>query len=164
MAETDHSRLETIFKIAFGVVVLLIIVTASVQVGFVRAGNQRTSDIKANQDEILVSQDQADRNLAVQACTSRYAATATAWEERADNYEAQIIRNALLELPLDRSLSDRSVEATDNAHELTRRRIGLADLAQDEATDRSNGFACPAIPERLEVAPLDPTDPSDPSP
>lgn len=135
---------------------LIPIILVAVPLTWILLVSLDTSDDAA---AIRTTQAQADRNLAVQACTSRYAATATAWEERGDQIEARIIRAAVRDDPIDPTLADLSVEATGNARELTRRRIGLSNLAADEATDRSNAFACPPIPDRLQVEALDPTDP-----
>lgn len=113
-------------------------------------------DTNDDTQAIRFTQDQADRNLAVQACTTRYAATAVVWEDRADSAEALIIQAAVEDRSVDPALARRSVRATANAEEMNRRRLGLSQLAEEEAGDRSNGFGCPPIPHRLRVEPLDP--------
>jgi hypothetical protein len=118
-------------------------------------------DIGDDTEALRQAQLQADRNLSVQTCTSRYAATSTAWEDEADRLEARVIKIALEDQPVDVSLGARSVIATENASEMTRRRIGLAELAEQEIGD-TTGFSCPPIPERLTVDSLDPTDASRP--
>lgn len=81
--------------------------------------------------------EEADRNLRVQACSSEYAATYDGWI-------AEFTRTA--SDPISRQ------QAADNAAEMVARRIGIARMTQGA----SNDFTCPPIPARLEVAPFDP--------
>lgn len=174
----ENHRLERALKWGFAIVVALLVLAAVIQILYVRLGNERTSEVAQAQEDILVSQDQADRNLAVQACQSAYAATSSAWDSEASkaDQEADAIFARLISISrandddprLDallvdyRAATDRAEMSAANYEEMSLRRLGLAELAADEAESRSNDFACPGIPARLQVEPLDPTNPDPP--
>jgi hypothetical protein len=92
--------------------------------------------------------EEEDRNLLVQACASAYAAT----------YDAHIgllLEEASAPAPNPAVLAEEGKAIA----ELAGRRIGVAMVA----AELGNDFLCPAIPERLQVEPVDPTDPLPPT-
>lgn len=111
---------------------------------------------------IAQSQDQADRNLAIQACTSEYAATYSAWDGEADRLFGAIVDSLLDDRAPSEELRQAFVRAGENEAEMNRRRLGLSELASAEVSDRSNGFGCPRIPERLQIESLNPLSPDPP--
>lgn len=121
-----------------------------------------TVDTSSDADAILTAQDQADRNLQVQACTTEYDATVSAWDGEHDRILGRLAEAAFTNREPPPELLERFVRAGEAEAEVNRRRLGLSELARDEVLDRTNGFACPSIPERLRIEPLDPTDPEPP--
>lgn len=89
--------------------------------------------------------EEADRNLRVQACASYYAAT---YDAHAGAFLAAVARAASEETP---DLTELRTEG-EAAAEMALRRIGLAAYAADAPND----FACPPLPARLEVEGIDP--------
>lgn len=138
---------------------LIPIILVAVPLTWVLLVSLDTSD---NTQDIRTAQNQADRNLAVQSCTSEYAATYSAWDAEADRLFGMIVDDAFADRLPSRTLLRDFIAAGENEAEMNRRRLGLSILARSEVTDRTDGFVCPAIPDRLEVEPLDPTNPDPP--
>jgi hypothetical protein len=158
----ENHRLERAVKIGFAVIAGLLVIAAVIQILYVRLGNERTSEVAEAQQQIQVAQEQADRNLAVQACSSEYARTYTFWDAEADRLYAVIVKRAVDRERPSAALLARFQQAGENESEMNRRGLGVARLASDEAEAGGNNFACPAIPDRLAVEPLDPTNPNPP--
>jgi len=89
--------------------------------------------------------EEADRNLRVQACASYYAAT---YDAHAGRFLAAVADAASQEDPDLATLRTEGAAAA----EMAGRRIGLAAYASDAPND----FACPALPNRLVVEGIDP--------
>lgn len=108
-----------------------------------------------NTEDILAVQAQADRNLAVQVCTSQYAATFSAWDAEASRLFGQLIASSVAspDADPDTTIVEGYTTATSNAAELARRRLGLAAIASSETLNRDGRvFVCPTLPRRLRVS------------
>jgi len=113
--------------------------------------------------------EEADRNARIQACTSGYAATTSAWDarvlsldEQAEALFAEVIVQAAQSDDVDPALLDRYQSTTDQAaaaaekvDDMARRRIGLASYAARSVV-AGNAFECPPLPARLMVEGIDP--------
>lgn len=133
-------------------------VAVVVLVGFVLAGLWRVSVSIDTQGDLLEGQ---VRSQDVQSCTTAYAATYSAWDARANSLFGALIA-ASAAAPEGSEPDPRQLRAyttaTDNADEMTGRRLGLASLT----VPNGEPFDCPPIPARLRIDPLDPTDPDPP--
>lgn len=98
--------------------------------------------------------EEADRNARIQSCSSGYAATYSAWDAEAQRLFGDLIAQAVDD-HADPSTVDAYRQATANAAEMARRRIGLARFSAQSVKD-GNAFACPALPGALMVEAVDP--------
>lgn len=139
---------------SIAIAVLGCAVAIALLVGLILYGLWRVSVSVDNQGDVLAGQERAQ---SVSACAQEYTATYRAWFAESNRRFGELISYASAapddaEVPPE--MIDQYTDASANADEMTRRSLGLSELAEP-----GQDFECPPIPRRLRVEPVDPTDP-----